>query len=365
MVTWSGQRDAEGFASGKGTLTWYRADKNFQTGSLLPSVDSIVVVTRYSGTMVHGKLNGPVRNVDANGKTFQLTFANGSKIRGRPSELSLSPSPHESPVAQSSRAPAEGPSPKPVVHESPKPQPPEKADRPAPAASVNPTVKAMASPAAENPVVEVASIRSTPIPAAPDSSPADDIDSAVKERIVADFKDETQAVLSQVDEATDNFRSVERLDSMGKLPAPIGERVNALVQRARDFRSRVGYETALTQFRTETETVDALSAVDQINRSIAANDAAGANAKVADFLKSNPEPASDVERPLWRYLGSVRQVCSRLENEANVHQQRAESFAAAGRTSDAIREYQEAFRVFPNPATAEKIRQLQANSLGL
>jgi len=40
--------------------------------------------------------------------------------------------------------------------------------------------------------------------------------------------------------------------------------------------------------------------------------------------------------------------------------QRAESFAAANRTSEAIREYQEAYRIFPNPASAEKIRQLQS-----
>jgi hypothetical protein len=61
----------------------------------------------------------------------------------------------------------------------------------------------------------------------------------------------------------------------------------------------------------------------------------------------------------------MRQLCSRLEQEANVHVQRAQSLAAASRPSEAIREYQEAYRVFPNPATAEKIRQLQDNSLGL
>jgi hypothetical protein len=54
-----------------------------------------------------------------------------------------------------------------------------------------------------------------------------------------------------------------------------------------------------------------------------------------------------------------------LEKEAEVRSQRAQAFASAGKTGEAIREYQEAYRIFPNPATAEKIRQLQSNSLGL
>ena len=79
----------------------------------------------------------------------------------------------------------------------------------------------------------------------------------------------------------------------------------------------------------------------------------------------NPEPSADTQQPLWQYLHSMQQLCSRLQRDATVHAQRAESFAAANRTNEAIREYQEAYRIFPNPATAEKIRRLQANSLGL
>jgi hypothetical protein len=32
----------------------------------------------------------------------------------------------------------------------------------------------------------------------------------------------------------------------------------------------------------------------------------------------------------------------------------------AGKKSEAIREFQEIYRIYPNPATAEKIRQLEA-----
>ena len=39
-VTWSGARDSEGYATGEGTLTWYRLEK---------------FVNSYTGRMVHGK----------------------------------------------------------------------------------------------------------------------------------------------------------------------------------------------------------------------------------------------------------------------------------------------------------------------
>ena len=100
-------------------------------------------------------------------------------------------------------------------------------------------------------------------------------------------------------------------------------------------------------------------------RNIAGNDASAANSGLTDFLKDNPEPMVDTQRPVWRYLTSMQLLCSRLEKEAEIHLERARAFASAGRTGDAIREYQEAYRTFPNPATAEKIRQLQRNGLGL
>jgi len=173
--------------------------------------------------------------------------------------------------------------------------------------------------------------------------------------MITDFKEQTQAVLSRVGDATGNFREIDRLDSVRQLPPPVSESVASLVDRARDFRAKVGYETALSECRSETETVDALSAVDQGTRNIAGNDASAANSRLTDFLKDNPEPMVDTQRLL----------CSRLEKEAEIHLERAGAFASAGRTGDAIREYQEAYRTFPNPATAEKIRQLRRNGLGL
>src|SRR3954468_12393965 len=52
-ATWTGDRDAQGYATGFGTLTWYTSgQKNRKRHE--------AVYGSYFGNVVHGKLNGPV-----------------------------------------------------------------------------------------------------------------------------------------------------------------------------------------------------------------------------------------------------------------------------------------------------------------
>ena len=375
-AAWSGDQDSKRYATGYGTLAWYRVQRAIGTGShILPStgpVGSAIVINRYSGKMVLGKFDGPVVNVDANGKMFHSTFANGIKVTDwvagplPPTDQRLNEPVSVSRDARAAEPPADvvaaAPTPSPVTS-TPSPL----SSSPASAAASTPSpVTSTPSPLSSSPAAAAASTRS-PVPSTPSprsSSPAA-AETAVKNRMITDFKEQTQSVLSRVGEATGNFHEIDRLDLVQQLPLPVSESVSSLVDRARDFRAKLGYETALSECRTETATVDALSAIDQITRNIAGKDASAANSRLTDFLKSNPEPMVDNQKPLWRYLTSIRLLCNRLEKEAEIHLQRAQASASAGRTGDAIREYQEAYRAFPNPATAEKTRQLQSNSLGL
>ena len=375
-AAWSGDQDSKRYATGYGTLTWYRVQRAVVTGShILPSTvpaGSAIVINRYSGKMVLGKFDGPVVNVDANGKMFHSTFANGIRVTDwvegplPPTDQWLNEPVSVSRDARTAEPPAD------VVAAASTPSPvtstpsPLSSSPPSAAASTRSLVPSTPSLLSSSPASAAASTRS-PVPSTPSprsSSPAA-VETAVKDRMITDFKEQTQSVLSRVGEATGNFHEIDRLDLVQQLPLPVSESVSSLVDRARDFRAKLGYETALSECRTETATVDALSAIDQITRNIAGKDASAANSRLTDFLKSNPEPMVDNQKPLWRYLTSIRLLCNRLEKEAEIHLQRAQASASAGRTGDAIREYQEAYRAFPNPATAEKTRQLQSNSLGL
>ena len=76
---WAGNRDSEGYAEGPGTITWLRSQKQslFSTGSNIAGTKK-VPVSRYTGTMVHGKFEGIVTTVD-HGKTYHAKFADGQR----------------------------------------------------------------------------------------------------------------------------------------------------------------------------------------------------------------------------------------------------------------------------------------------
>jgi len=74
---WSGDRDADGYATGSGTLQWFRVERGFMTGSNIAGRKR-TPISSYSGTMVHGKFEGGVVTVD-HGKTYHATYADGHK----------------------------------------------------------------------------------------------------------------------------------------------------------------------------------------------------------------------------------------------------------------------------------------------
>src|SRR6266566_306222 len=126
-ATWSGKRDKNGFAAGSGTLTWYKVEPTIVTGSNIPDARRYaVVINRYSGKMVQGKLKGAVTYVDANGKTLQATFVNGGKRPvNRPPHNRRSaptPTPQQTATPTPERTPAPAtPTPTPAPEQSPSP----------------------------------------------------------------------------------------------------------------------------------------------------------------------------------------------------------------------------------------------------
>jgi len=58
-ATWSGKRDAQGYATGYGTLTWYSRERMTVTGSSILRENRSAIVTRSSGYMEQGKFVNP------------------------------------------------------------------------------------------------------------------------------------------------------------------------------------------------------------------------------------------------------------------------------------------------------------------
>jgi len=189
-ASWSGDRDENGYATGAGTLTWFRMQKTWETGSLLPSV-KYIEVSQYSGKMVEGKLEGSVVSTDTNGNTYHAKFEDGRKTtawvagsgsssKKRSEESGSRPKVVEAPAEPP--PPAEAPPPAPkiehhVAEKQPSPVPvTEKQSSPAaakevsathtadPAATPERTEESLRSLAMPPSSLRIASLNSTPPP---------------------------------------------------------------------------------------------------------------------------------------------------------------------------------------------------------
>ena len=183
-----------------------------------------------------------------------------------------------------------------------------------------------------------------------------------EDRLATELWKQIDSVLAQVRDVTGNFREIERLDGVRPLPAPVSANVTFLANRGREFRLKLGIEKTLYEYLDEIETIDGLVSVDVMTRALAAKDAPAARKELSTFLTRYTEPRDDERKALWRYLRSAFSLCDRSKTEAEPHLQQARSLESAGKKAEALREYQEIYRIYPNPLTADSIRQLQAQS---
>jgi hypothetical protein len=118
LVTWSGARDATGYATGYGTVTWFTPQNEVETGSGLPAwlrhitrQRHYTVSRRESGIMVHGKFEeasaaAEPKKKDRTEISEQRSSASSTHIEATatkpqpsPAQEKASPTPTPSPTA--------------------------------------------------------------------------------------------------------------------------------------------------------------------------------------------------------------------------------------------------------------------------
>jgi tetratricopeptide (TPR) repeat protein len=195
-------------------------------------------------------------------------------------------------------------------------------------------------------------------PSAPRAGGPERLDPNLKRQIIAELKKQTESVLNEVRHATSNFQEVDQLEQVQNLPASVSADVTVVANLAGQCRLVLGQETMLFECLDEIQTVDGITVIDEIARDLAAKDTPTARKKLATFLSRYAGPRNENQKALWRYITSIHSLCVRLKNEAETHLRQARSLESAGKRAEALREYQEIYRIYPNPVTAEKIRQL-------
>ncbi|HEV7404082.1 MAG TPA: hypothetical protein VGO11_14175 [Chthoniobacteraceae bacterium] len=82
-----------------------------------------------------------------------------------------------------------------------------------------------------------------------------------------------------------------------------------------------------------------------------------------DYLLHAPgEPANNL---YWQKVAETNRICQKQEEDAAQHLRFAGEYAQANRTTGAIKEYEAAQKVFPDPRNAREIKRLREDSLGL
>jgi hypothetical protein len=130
LVSWSGKRDADGYAAGYGTLTWYTPEDMRETGSNVPR-KGYRVSSRVSGTMDQGKLASAGATAQAAiepEKPKKRRWLNIFKPRSKPTPAQIEATPKPRPKSRSTHieaTPEESePTPTPKEAASPKPTTP-------------------------------------------------------------------------------------------------------------------------------------------------------------------------------------------------------------------------------------------------
>jgi hypothetical protein len=118
LVTWSGARDAKGYATGFGTVTWFTPQNQVETGSGVAAwlrhigrQRHYIVTSRESGMMVQGKFEQAPANADPKKKGRTDIFeeqAPSARIEATPKKAQPSPAQEKatSPAPTPSRTPA-------------------------------------------------------------------------------------------------------------------------------------------------------------------------------------------------------------------------------------------------------------------
>ena len=178
--------------------------------------------------------------------------------------------------------------------------------------------------------------------------------------MIADLRRQTDFVVGEIKGATGNFHQIDRLDQVKALPSNVSAHVALLANQARQFRALVGYDVTYYECLAEIQAVDALVVVDEASHDIANKDTPSARRTLGALTKRYSEPTTESLKPLWHYLVSINSLCDRLKDEAEGHLPRALSLETSGKKDQALQELREVYRIYPNPLTADKIKQLQA-----
>lgn len=162
-------------------------------------------------------------------------------------------------------------------------------------------------------------------------------------------------------EATGNFRPIESLDEVKSLPSSVSASVTYLSTYAQQFRASLGHDTTYYECLDQIETVDALVLAEELTGDLARKDSPAARKAALSHATRTDENVGGDRKALSIYLNSISSLCEKSKDQAELHLKEAQTLEAAGKKSEALKEYREISKIYPNPVTVKKIKELEAS----
>ena len=185
-------------------------------------------------------------------------------------------------------------------------------------------------------------------------------------------RDETSVSQWQKDQASflDNirtkqsspfFKSFPTIATFDELHPETQQTLTKLDTDYKNLQQSLQFPQLLTRISRERQTVLAMNGIAAIVQKVKAQDVRGAFSQLNDT--SNNCPTAD--RLVTDALKEMKKPLEKLVGDADQHQSEAQKLEALGKTSAAIKEYQQSFDLIKNDNLLQKIKQLREQSLGL
>ena len=186
-------------------------------------------------------------------------------------------------------------------------------------------------------------------------------------KALAQFQNDAKAVLNAILAKKDDpfFKKADALRNLPELPDEIANRISKLDATCVGLSDKPYADKLLEPALNECATIELLAFWSKFTRQVKEGNVTDADLAIQTAISRKPKDISPAYLPFWQTVGSWHDIFVLDEAHYYDHVDKGNSFAAVGKTSAAIKEYQAAYDIFTNSTTSEKIKKLREQSLGL
>ena len=202
----------------------------------------------------------------------------------------------------------------------------------------------------------------TVAPTTPTPTP---FDPAELVRLQVELHQKAQALLEKASSQGWKGTKFSSLDQFPDIPVDFSHDVSAAADTDQNLQQKLGNQEPSTEYKDDSAAVNGLAVFCEAARTLKSGNAVQADEVTSSFSQRYATARGPNSKWICDAVNSTHALLTRLREDSKTHASKAASEFAAGKAGDAIREYQRAYEIFPDPAIADRIKQLRDESLGL